>query len=94
MRSPILFESPNCLGTDPDAFFPPIGGNAETKAAKRTCASCLHVDECLEWGLRHEATGIWGGLTADERGRLRRMRGIILETPEFHLPPIQMRGVA
>jgi WhiB family redox-sensing transcriptional regulator len=94
MRAPIMFESPNCLGTEPEAFFPGIGGNTETRAAKRTCASCLHMDECMEWGLRHEAHGIWGGLTAHERERLRRMRGISLDQPEIFLPPVNLRGVA
>jgi WhiB family redox-sensing transcriptional regulator len=37
-------------------------------AAKRVCASCPVVDECLLYALRvQEPLGIWGGLTAKER---------------------------
>lgn len=94
MRSPMQFENPNCLGTDPEAFFPNAGGNSETRAAKRSCASCLHMDECLEWGLHHEAAGIWGGLSAHEREKVRRVRGISLQSPDFFHPPIVARGAA
>lgn len=40
--------------------------------AKRVCAVCPVVDECLDDALsRNEQFGVWGGLTPDERRRLR-----------------------
>jgi len=36
------------------------------------------LQECAEWGIRNERFGIWGGLSAVERKRIRRQRGITL----------------
>jgi WhiB family redox-sensing transcriptional regulator len=42
-------------------------------AAKRICAGCPIVDACRAAGLDgFEPVGTWGGLTADDRKRLRR----------------------
>ena len=54
-----------------DLFFPEKGDSP--RAAKRICANCEVRDECLTWAINHnEAWGIWGGLTALERRKLRR----------------------
>ena len=42
-------------------------------AAKRMCATCVVRPECIGWSLAHESrhtfrSGIFGGLTPDERG--------------------------
>ena len=60
-----------CAQTDPEAFFPEKGGsNAD---AKRTCRACPVRSKCLEYALeRNEPFGIWGGMSADERGPLQR----------------------
>lgn len=53
-----------------ELFFPAAGESAHE--AKTICASCEVRPDCLEWALRHdEHDGIWGGLTAPERRRLR-----------------------
>src|SRR6476620_3420815 len=63
-----------CAQTDPEAFFPEKGGS--TREAKRICLGCEVRDECLDYALAHdERFGIWGGLTEQERRRLK--RGII-----------------
>src|ERR1700728_4341877 len=60
-----------CAQTDPEAFFPEKGGS--TREAKRICMGCEVRDECLEYALEHdERFGIWGGLSARERRRLKR----------------------
>ena len=65
----------NCLGVDPDLFFPERG--ASTKEAKGVCNSCEVRMECLEYALRHgEKFGIWGGMSERERRRLRRQRAL------------------
>ena len=59
-------EQANCLGVDPDLFFPERG--ASTKEAKAVCRGCEVRVECLEYALSHRSTsGIWGGRT--ERAR-------------------------
>jgi WhiB family redox-sensing transcriptional regulator len=63
----------NCLGVDPDLFFP--GRGESTQEAKAICAGCVVRDECLEQALaRPEKFGIWGGTSERERRRLRRER--------------------
>lgn len=62
-----------CIGMDPAVFFPPPRGRNVARAAKAVCASCDVRDECLAYALEHRETeGIWGGLTARERGRLQK----------------------
>ena len=65
----------NCLGVDPDLFFPERG--ASTREAKSVCAGCEVKDDCLEYALVNgEKFGIWGGLSERERRRLRRQRAL------------------
>lgn len=65
----------NCLGVDPDLFFPERG--ASTREAKSVCAGCEVKPECLEYALSNgEKFGIWGGLSERERRRLRRQRAL------------------
>jgi WhiB family redox-sensing transcriptional regulator len=60
-----------CAQTDPDLFFPDLGGSA--KAAKAVCAGCDVAAECLAYALEHgEREGIWGGLSPLERRKLER----------------------
>jgi len=65
----------NCLGVDPDLFFPERG--ASTKEAKAVCRACVVREDCLEYALDNsEKFGIWGGLSERERRRLRRARAL------------------
>jgi WhiB family transcriptional regulator, redox-sensing transcriptional regulator len=68
-------ERANCLGVDPDLFFPERG--ASTKEAKAVRGGCEVKTECLEYALRHgEKFGIWGGMSERERRRIRRQRAL------------------
>ena len=68
-------DEANCLGVDPDLFFPERG--ASTKEAKAVCRCCEVRVECLEYALSHgEKFGIWGGLSERERRRVRRQRAL------------------
>jgi WhiB family redox-sensing transcriptional regulator len=68
-------ESANCLGVDPDLFFPERG--VSIKEARSVCSGCEVRLECLEYALRHgEKFGIWGGMSERERRRIRRQRGL------------------
>ena len=63
----------NCLGVDPDLFFPERG--ASTREAKEVCRGCVVREDCLECALVNgEKFGIWGGMSERERRRLRRER--------------------
>lgn len=63
----------NCLGVDPDLFFPERG--ASTREAKEVCRGCVVRMDCLEYALTHsEKFGIWGGMSERERRRIRRQR--------------------
>ncbi len=65
----------NCMGVDPDLFFPERG--ASTREAKAVCRGCVVAAECLEYALVNgEKFGIWGGLSERERRRLRRERSL------------------
>jgi WhiB family redox-sensing transcriptional regulator len=65
----------NCMGVDPDLFFPERG--ASTREAKEVCRGCVVRDNCLEYALENgEKFGIWGGMSERERRRLRRARAI------------------
>jgi WhiB family redox-sensing transcriptional regulator len=68
-------ERANCLGVDPDLFFPERG--ASTREAKAVCRGCEVRDDCLEYALANgEKFGIWGGLSERERRRVRRQRAL------------------
>ena len=65
----------NCLGVDPDLFFPERG--AATREAKEVCKGCVVRDDCLEYALANgEKFGIWGGMSERERRRIRRQRAL------------------
>ena len=65
----------NCMGVDPDLFFPERG--ASTREAKEVCRGCVVRGDCLEYALDNgEKFGIWGGMSERERRRLRRARAI------------------
>jgi WhiB family redox-sensing transcriptional regulator len=66
-------------GLDPDQWYPvstnPARARHEAAAAIAVCASCPVRAQCLELSLRHWDTGqhgVWGGLVATDRARLRR----------------------
>jgi WhiB family redox-sensing transcriptional regulator len=65
-----------CLDEDPELFFasgstgPALRQIAEAKAV---CRGCEVVDTCLRWAVEaRQETGVWGGLSEDERRTLKR----------------------
>lgn len=67
----------NCLGVDPDLFFPERG--ASTREAKEVCRNCFVQDDCLEYAIQNgEKFGIWGSMSERERRRIRRQRALRL----------------
>src|SRR5215471_8341935 len=65
----------NCMGVDPDLFFPERGGS--TREAKEVCRGCVVREDCLEYALANgEKFGICGGMSERERRRIRRRRAL------------------
>lgn len=66
-----------CQEVDPDLFFPVGTGSpalAQAEEAKRVCRRCPVREPCLRSALTqpHPPSGVWGGLTEDERRSLAR----------------------
>jgi WhiB family transcriptional regulator, redox-sensing transcriptional regulator len=65
-----------CLHADPDLFFPISAAGpsrAEVDQAKAFCMHCPVRGQCLEFAQANAPLyGIWGGMTLDERQRIRR----------------------
>lgn len=65
-----------CLHADPDLFFPisPAGpSRRDVDRAKSFCARCTVLRQCLEFAQANAPVyGIWGGMTLEERQRVRR----------------------
>jgi len=66
-----------CLDVPEEVFFPSRGEKAEANAAKAICHVCAVESECLEFALSFPSTydrGVFGGMTAIERGQERTRR--------------------
>ena len=67
---PAWYAKANCVGTDPESFFPDKGGSASD--ARRVCVQCPVRKQCLQWALdTDERYGVYGGLTERERRDLK-----------------------
>lgn len=71
-------HSARCKDEDPELFFP-VGTTgpaaAQVAAAKAICMQCEVRTECLEWAMATgQESGVWGGMSEDERRSLRRAR--------------------
>lgn len=67
-----------CRDTDPELFFP-VGTTGialvQLDKARRVCGECRVRAECLEFALEtNQDSGIWGGLSEEERRVIRRQR--------------------
>lgn len=80
--APDWYDDAQCVGTSSDVFFPESKGKGVKWAqsisiAKSICAVCPVQEPCLEDAMRNnEKNGIWGGLTFNERKRLRTRRAL------------------
>jgi WhiB family transcriptional regulator, redox-sensing transcriptional regulator len=67
-----------CRDTDPSLFFP-VGTTGQALVlidrAKEVCRECSVARACLDFALEtNQDSGIWGGLTEEERRVIRRKR--------------------
>ena len=65
-----------CTGLDPEIFYAESG--SAIVRAKAFCQQCDVRDRCLQWALKREEFGVWGGTTARERASIRREMGVRL----------------
>ncbi|MDA2979178.1 MAG: WhiB family transcriptional regulator [Actinomycetota bacterium] len=62
-----------CSGVASDVFFPAVEDETASTKAKAICEACPVQEACLQYSLStNQAAGVWGGLDASERRRLRR----------------------
>jgi WhiB family transcriptional regulator, redox-sensing transcriptional regulator len=62
----------HCVGKDPAIFFPVVDYNRfEVKVAKDICAVCPVRAQCMDYALRNNEVGIWGGTTERERKKIK-----------------------
>jgi WhiB family redox-sensing transcriptional regulator len=88
-------EEAVCATVDPDLWHPEKGDAGAAAIAKRLCMDCPVRDQCLQDALDHdERYGVWGGLTARERYRLRPVEPSRLGKPRKDLTPEQGEIVA
>ncbi|PNV31903.1 WhiB family transcriptional regulator [Streptomyces sp. DH-12] len=71
-----IWEEALCRTVDPELFFPVGEAGAaavQTAEAKRICGRCPLTRACREWALSEgEDSGVWGGLSEQERRVMRR----------------------
>ncbi len=65
-----------CLTADPELFFP-VGNTGpavdQIDKAKTVCGRCTVTEMCLQYALdTNQDSGVWGGLSEDERRALKR----------------------
>ncbi|MFA5786500.1 MAG: WhiB family transcriptional regulator [Actinomycetota bacterium] len=65
-----------CRDVDPELFFP-IGTTgpaaAQVEAARAVCKPCSVRQDCLQWALdTAQDSGVWGGVSEEERRTIRR----------------------
>jgi len=78
MLKPWRFEGASCNGIEPEFYFPTNKTlSTENRIAKRLCQSCVVQKECLDYALRYQVQGIWGGTHGGERTKLRKQLNII-----------------
>jgi hypothetical protein len=76
--NPQLTEQAGCKGLDTEVFYPEkdIFTPEEERIMGRMCIECPVMLMCLEWGIAHERSGVWGGTTPYRRQQVRRAMGI------------------
>jgi len=78
-----LTDGAACKGLDVELFYPEkdIFTHDEEKVFARMCSDCPVMEMCLEWGLVHERSGIWGGTTPYRRQAARRAMNLQVSDP-------------
>lgn len=70
----MLKEEGACRGEPDTLFYPHYDSPSSTAKAIAICERCPVRAECLEWALKHDELGVWGGTSEATRRSLRRPR--------------------
>lgn len=71
-----------CREVGTEFFFSEEGNENDTSIysfARKICSGCQVKQTCLDWAVKHEGYGVWGGTTPRERMLIRRKLNITLE---------------
>jgi WhiB family redox-sensing transcriptional regulator len=63
-----------CKGMEAEEFFPARGTYSTQTLAMRACASCEVKEPCLEFALKFNEPGVWGGTSSRQRRQIRKER--------------------
>lgn len=75
------FDGASCREVGTDLFYFEAGFGDWSSAhrdLRRLCQGCPVQTECLDWALKHEEFGWWGGYSPRERATMRREMGVRL----------------
>jgi len=75
----------NCARMGVDVFYQAYDNKntaQEVRDLKEFCSNCNILAECMEYAIKHERYGFWGGTTPYERRTIRSRRNIRLVLPE------------
>ncbi|AAN07983.1 WhiB transcription factor [Mycobacterium phage RitSun] len=61
-----------CTHEDGDIWFLNESGHYVNDAARKICWECPVQPQCLQWALKHNELGVWGGFSEKERQRIKR----------------------
>lgn len=76
-----------CIGADPELFHPASSKPEETFAAKRLCFLCPELSACAAYAISDRTlSGVWGGLSFQERKDARRRMGGFGNHPKRDCP--------
>ena len=73
MKYPSFTGQEPCAQIGTDLFFPPDNSIVyrDLKMVRSICGSCDMREPCLEYALRVNVVGIWGGTTESQRKQIR-----------------------
>lgn len=70
-------DQANCLGIDPEMFFPNGAMSPQTeKLLRKICLNCNVLWDCYDYALHVKVDGFWAGTTDTQRKALRKDLGI------------------
>ena len=85
IKYPNFDGTQNCARMGVDVFYQDYDNKttaSEVADLKEFCSTCNILAECMEYAVKHEKYGFWGGTTPFERRTIRHKRKIRLNLPE------------
>lgn len=80
VKYPRFDGTEGCAGMDLNLFYPEADKHVRPEVLD-ACNNCPFLNQCREWGLASEEHGVFGGLSARQRRRIRTARRQVLVNP-------------